>query len=140
MTDPYQEKIATPEGTPPYRIADSLRAGAFYWVKIQSLLGAGTMGFFSDDWQPARYTGRSGTTVGETWDVIGFESANSHHFVEVIEIGREVRFEPESDRSYRARLTNKVLEMNDLDSCALPIARGHALDAIGRAVNLPRLL
>lgn len=90
MTDRYQENVATVEGCPFYKPADNgLRQGAFYWVRI--VAGAEREAVIPDtSWQPARYTGRAGDTVGETWDFLGYYSATGHHDVDVIQVGAEI--------------------------------------------------
>lgn len=65
-----------------------LRIGAFYWVNI--IANDTQEGLFSDSWQPARYTGRAGDTVGDTWDFLGYYSATGHHDVEVVKVGPEI--------------------------------------------------
>lgn len=61
----------------------SLRTGAYYWVLVRSSRKA-------SEWQPARFTGKSLDSVGLSWDFVGFNSADGHHFLEVIEIGAEL--------------------------------------------------
>lgn len=65
-----------------------LQKGAFYWVNI--IANDTNEGLFSDSWQPARYTGRAGDSIGDTWDFLGRLSANGHHFIEVMKVGPEI--------------------------------------------------
>lgn len=58
----------------------NLIIGDYYWVLVKSSRTPQT-------WQPARFTGVAGDSVGMTWDYIGFNSDVGHHFVEVIEVG-----------------------------------------------------
>lgn len=114
-----------------------LIVGRFYWVNIISSVDQ--TGLFSDAWQPARYTGRSGDSVGETWDFIGLRSEDGHHFVDVVEIGSEIeRCSLEADAVYRCRLIQIVDRMNDLDRYAVTTSIGKALDVIGSHHGMPR--
>lgn len=61
----------------------SLDVGKFYWVLV-------TASRKEPEWQPARFTGKSLDSVGMSWDFIGFLSADGHHFVEVLEVGKEI--------------------------------------------------
>ncbi len=89
MTNGYQENIAIGTDAPLYKHPDGgLRQGAFYWVNI--IANDTQEGLFSDSWQPARYTGRAGDTVGDTWDFLGYYSATGHHDVEVVKVGPEI--------------------------------------------------
>jgi hypothetical protein len=65
-------------------IERDLIVGRYYWVLVQSSRKA-------PEWQPARFTGKSLDSVGLSWDFVGFNSADGHHFLEVIEIGEELR-------------------------------------------------
>lgn len=58
----------------------SLIIGRYYWVAVKSSRKAA-------EWQPARFTGVAGDSIGPTWDFIGFNTDVGHHFVEVIEVG-----------------------------------------------------
>lgn len=68
----------------------TLKVGSFYWVR--TVIGAEREAMMPEtDWQPARYTGR--TLEGnhhDTWDFIGFMSADGHHHVDVMEVGEEI--------------------------------------------------
>lgn len=65
----------------------TLRPGTYYWVLVSSSRKA-------PEWQPARFTGKSLDSVGMSWDFIGFLSADGHHFVEVLKIGKELADNP----------------------------------------------
>ena len=64
----------------------TLTVGSYYWVLLNLARRA-------PEWQPARFTGISADSVGATWDYIGFLSADGHHFVNVIEVGPEIKRE-----------------------------------------------
>lgn len=61
----------------------SMDIGKYYWVLVTSSRKA-------PEWQPARFTGIAGDSIGATWDFIGFNSDVGHHFVEVLKIGTEI--------------------------------------------------
>jgi len=61
-----------------------LERGKFYWVLVDDSRQAG------QEWQPARFTGRSGDGDARlTWDFVGLRSEDGHHFAEVIKIDSE---------------------------------------------------
>lgn len=60
-----------------------LLSGKFYWVLVKSSRAL-------PEWQPARFTGVAGDSLGMTWDFIGFNSDVGHHFVEVVEVGKQL--------------------------------------------------
>lgn len=68
---------------------ETLRRGGFYWVRVASLAPV-SPSRPAPSWQPARYTGRTADSVGETWDFIGLRSEDGHHFADVIEVGAEI--------------------------------------------------
>lgn len=57
--------------------------GRFYWVLVRSSTK-------HPEWQPARFMGVACQSAGAKWDLIGFNSDVSHHFVEVVEVGPEL--------------------------------------------------
>lgn len=67
----------------------ALRTGAFYWIRTVADAEREAM-MPETEWQPARYTGRAGDSVGDTWDFLGRASADGHHFVDVMEVGAEI--------------------------------------------------
>lgn len=60
-----------------------LTVGAYYWVLVKSSRKA-------PEWQPARFTGVDCSGL-MTWDFVGFLSADGHHFVEVIDVGEQIK-------------------------------------------------
>lgn len=69
----------------------TLNVGSFYWVR--TVAGDEREAIFPQtEWQPARYTGRAGDSIGETWDFVGRLSADGHHHVDVMQVGNEIEF------------------------------------------------
>jgi hypothetical protein len=60
-----------------------MKIGSFYWILVAPIDAVA-------QWQPARYTGLAGDSIGETWDYIGLLSADGHHHVDVFEVGEEI--------------------------------------------------
>ena len=72
----------------------TLTVGRYYWVAVKSSRKAA-------EWQPARFTGIAGDSVGPTWDFIGFNTDVGHHFVDVVDVGPEIQ-QPGLESQYGA--------------------------------------
>lgn len=86
-------------------MSTELQKGAFYWVRVVAGDERSAM-IPATSWQPARYTGRSADTHAreetrgdqivlvayspDTWDFLGYYSADGHHHVDVVEVGAEI--------------------------------------------------
>lgn len=71
------------------RHAAFLKKGSFYWVQLRST----ESGYPPLGWQPARFTGVD-VSGNETWDFIGYASADGHHHVDVGRKGPKITGTP----------------------------------------------
>jgi hypothetical protein len=115
----------------------TLRAGAFYWVRVVADSEREAM-TPETEWQPARYTGQCGdASAAHTWDFIGRASADGHHFVDVMQVGPEiVREPPEPDSDLRERLQQEKLKIEHHDLAATNT--GADLDTLAGFYGLTR--
>lgn len=136
----HQEKIAITEGIERYvHPNNGLTSGAFYWVRMVE--GDERNNIIPEtSWQPARYTGRAGDSVGDTWDFLGYYSATGHHDVNVMEIGAEIiQQPPETDSDLRERLQDVDRLFEDHVNLAAT-AIGKELDTLAGYYGLTRRL
>lgn len=136
-------------------MSTELQIGSFYWVRL--VIGDERQNVIPEtSWQPARYTGRSADTHAreetrgneivvvayspETWDFIGYASADGHHHVDVMQVGAKiVQHPPETDSDFRERLQDVDRLSEDHVNLAAT-ATGKDLDTLAGFYDLTRRL